>query len=615
MTPSAGHERRPNVLFVLTDDQGYGDLSCHGNPILRTPNLDRLHEESVRMTDFHVSPVCTPTRAALMTGRNPLRTGAWATSWGRALLRRDETTMADIFRKNGYKTAMFGKWHLGDSYPYRPTDRGFEHAVVHRGGSIGSTPDYWGNDYFDDTYAANDRDRRYDGYCTDIWFDLAKEFLRENTEHPFFVYLATNAPHAPFRVPAHYKERYADNKDVPNAAYYGMIANIDENMGAMETLLRDLGLRDNTIVIFMTDNGVVSKGGYHDGKGFNAGMRGTKGSFYDGGHRVPCFVRWPAGGIAGGVDVPELTWHADLLPTLRDLCGLAVDTPLPWDGKSFARFLAGDVIGAGGADDAPTGRSPDDNAPLRADNTSADGGLTEASPAAGRCIHVLTRQGGRLPEKWGGAVLCGTWRLVNGGELYDIATDPAQSRDVADAYPEVVSTLRAERESFWSDLGPEWARFAPLVIGGKENPTRLIAQDLRVQPTGDLERGRIAWDQTHVVAGTESDGSWLVEVARGGRYRFDVRRWPSESGLALGDTPRGNRDAQRLEATHALIRIAGTTSTVAIDSAAESAVFDLDLEAGVTDLWAGFEAAGRGPSAAYYLYATRLDDDSGSVAP
>ena len=581
MSPSAKHERRPNVLFVLTDDQGYGDLSCHGNPILNTPNLDRLHEDSVRMTDFHVSPVCTPTRAALMTGRNPLRTGAWATSWGRALLRRDETTMADIFRRNGYKTAMFGKWHLGDSYPYRPTDRGFEHAVVHRGGSIGSTPDYWGNDYFDDTYAENDQDRRYDGYCTDIWFDLAEEFLRDNTEHPFFLYLATNAPHAPFRVPAHYKERYANNKDVPNAAYYGMIANIDENMGAMDNLLGELGLRDNTIVIFMTDNGVVSKGGYHDGKGFNAGMRGTKGSFYDGGHRVPCFVRWPAGGIAGGLDVPELAWHADLLPTLCDLCGLTVDTTLPWDGESFARLL-----------------------------TASD----KTPPVAGRCIHVLTRQGGRLPDKWGGAVLSGSWRLVHGKELYDIAADPGQQRDVADMYPKRVAALRAERERFWSDLGPEWDRFAPLVIGAEENPTKLSAQDLRVQPTGDLERGRIAWDQTHVIAGVESDGSWLVEVARPGRYRFDVRRWPTESGLALGDTPLGSEDARRLEATHTLIRIGGSKSAVAIDSNAESAVFELDLEAGLTDLWAGFEEPGREPSAAYYLYVTRLDDASGRVA-
>jgi arylsulfatase A-like enzyme len=249
----------PHVVLIMTDDQGYGDLACHGNKHIVTPNLDRLHGESLRLTNFHVNSACAPTRAALMTGRTAMRTGVWHVVMGRTILHNDEITMAELFRKNGYRTAMFGKWHLGDSYPFRPQDQGFEEVLTHGGGVVGHTPDYWMNDYFDDTYLHNGKWEKQKGYCTDVWIDGAIKFLDQNRAKPCFVYLPLNAPHGPFEVPERFEAMYRDNPEVPHAAFYGMITAIDEAVGRLDKALTRLGIRDDTILIFLTDNG-TSKG-------------------------------------------------------------------------------------------------------------------------------------------------------------------------------------------------------------------------------------------------------------------------------------------------------------------------------------------------------------------
>jgi len=182
-------DRRPNVLVIVTDDQGYGDVGAHGNERIATEHLDRLHGEAVRLTDFHVDPTCSPTRSALLTGRYSTRTGVWHTIMGRSLLDEDEETLAEVLRANGYRTGMFGKWHLGDNWPQRPQDQGFEHVVWHHGGGVGQGPDYWGNDYFDDTYEVNGEWRQFEGYCTDVWFEEAAKFVEAEDERPFFAYL------------------------------------------------------------------------------------------------------------------------------------------------------------------------------------------------------------------------------------------------------------------------------------------------------------------------------------------------------------------------------------------------------------------------------------------
>ncbi|MHC5056243.1 MAG: sulfatase-like hydrolase/transferase, partial [Planctomycetota bacterium] len=250
---------KPNVILVMTDDQGYGDLSCHGHPTLKTPHLDGLHAESTRFTDFHVSPTCSPTRAALMTGRYNNRAGVWHTIMGRSILLRDEVTAADVFAANGYRTGFFGKWHLGDNYPFRPEDRGFQTVWRHGGGGVGQTPDYWGNDYLGDTYWIDGKPTKFEGYCTDVWFDGLLKFVEANRERPFFAYVPTNAPHGPFISPPEY----------PNQGFYGMIRNIDDNMGRLMKRLDELGLAQDTILIFMTDNGTAAGN-------FPAGMRGRK---------------------------------------------------------------------------------------------------------------------------------------------------------------------------------------------------------------------------------------------------------------------------------------------------------------------------------------------------
>jgi arylsulfatase A-like enzyme len=315
----------------MTDDQGYGDIAAHGNVKIQTPELDRLHSESIRFTNFHVDPTCAPTRASLLTGRFSTRTGIWHTIAGRSLMRPNELTLAQVFAANGYRTGHFGKWHLGDNAPLRPQDRGFQTSLRLGGGGITQSPDWWGNDYFDDTFLHQDgRPDAFHGYCTDVFFQTALMFIdaAQAAKSPFFCYIATNAPHDPFNVADSYSRPYRD-AGVPEkmANFYGMITNIDDNIGRLRKALDERQLTDNTIFIFMTDNG-TSAGIMKPSKnpqewtGFNAGMREQKVSEYEGGHRVPFFIRWPTGGLSVPRDIEELAAHIDVLPTLVELCGL-----------------------------------------------------------------------------------------------------------------------------------------------------------------------------------------------------------------------------------------------------------------------------------------------------
>src|SRR5688572_5296916 len=319
---------KPNVVFVLTDDQGYGDLACHGNPYIRTPHIDALHAESLRLTNFHVGPTCSPTRAGLITGHYANSTGVWHTIGGRSLLRQDERTIAHRFAGAGYATVLFRKWQLGDAYPYRPEDRGFQEVITHGGGGVGNTPDHWGNNYEDDTYRHNGRWQHYDGYCTEVWFREAGAWIErrasEQPDQPFLCFVTPNAPHSPHIVPERYWAPYRElaERDPAAAAFfnypqseqvlrfYGMVTCIDEHVGRLRDTLTRLGLAENTIFIFMTDNG--SAGGLVTDReryvqhGFNAGMRGGKNTPYEGGHRVPFFLHWPGGGLSEPRDLPQL---------------------------------------------------------------------------------------------------------------------------------------------------------------------------------------------------------------------------------------------------------------------------------------------------------------------
>ncbi len=549
--------RRPNVVLVMTDDQGYGDLGCHGNKIIKTPNIDELYAESVRLTDFHVGPTCSPTRAALMTGRYCNRTGVWHTIMGRSLLRKDEVTMADVFAAGGYRTAMFGKWHLGDNYPFRPEDRGFQEVLVHRGGGVGQGPDYWGNDYFDDTYFHNGTPKKYEGYCTDIWFDGAMKFIEANKDRPFFAYLPTNAAHGPYNVGEEYSDQYKD-KDVPNADFYGMITNIDDNMGRLMKKLKALDLEDNTILIFMTDNGTSA--GFRGGKGFNARMRGTKGSEYEGGHRVPCFVRWPAGGLTGGRDVDRLTAHIDLLPTLADMCSLKKPRRVKLDGTSIAPLLQ-----------EQSGDWPD---------------------------RILVTDSQRIenPEKWRkSAVMTDRWRLVNGKELYEIKEDPGQQSDIAGDHPQVVNTLRKAYERWWDDVSERFDEYCPVVLGAEqENPTRLMSHDWHAP--------RVPWNQGAVRSGMQANGFWAVDVDRAGTYEIELRRWPKEVDAPINAAIPGGK---AISAKQARLKIGSIDLTQPIATDAKAVVFTVNLRKGETRLQSWLIDDKGASRAAYYAYVKR----------
>ncbi len=554
--------RRPNVVIVLSDDQGYGDFSCHGNPVLKTPNLDRLHDQSIRLTDFHVAPMCTPTRGQLLTGRDALRNGATSVCAGRSFLRRGIPTMAELFRGLGYRTALFGKWHLGDSYPNLPHLRGFDEAVYHLGWGITSMADLWLNDYFDGRFRHNGVLQQYKGYCTDVWFNLASDWLKERKQkdEPFLLYLPTNAPHGPLWVPAKYKEPYAGKGP---AAFFGMIANLDENVGKLDGLLRELGLWDDTIFIFFHDNG-----GTAGVQLFNAGMRGMKTTLYEGGHRAACFLRWPAGKLRPAGDIDELTEVQDLLPTLLELCGTDRGKELAFDGTSLAGLLRG-------MQDKLTDR-------------------------------MLVVQYGQRPTRGDAAVLWGKWRLVHDKELYDLRTDPGQKNDVAAQHADVLQKMQAHYAKWWADVEPRLDDFTPITIGAdQENPVTLSAADWANVYCDNMKNLR---------DGVNKNGPWHLQVDKDGLYEIGLRRWPREADAAIaagvpafkavdGTLPPG----KALPITKARLRIGSVDESRPVALQDKEVVFTLPLRAGSRlqmQTWC-YDAQGQELCGAYFAYVRR----------
>ncbi len=507
-------QRSPNIVFVLTDDQGPGDLGCGGNPIIETPNIDAFHAQAVRFTNFHVGPTCAPTRSGLMTGHYANSTGVWHTVGGRSLLRGNEVSIANVFSENGYATGLFGKWHLGDNHPYRPQDRGFQEVITHGGGGISQMPDWWQNDYFDDTYMVYGVPQKFEGYCTDVWFREGMRFIEEHRDEPFMCFIMPNAPHAPYNVAPDYCERYRGRTHSEQCErFYGMVTNIDENFGVLSRKLDELGIADDTVLIFMTDNGGTA--GMARGAdqfvtaGYNAGLRGGKGSEYDGGHCVPFFIRWPNGGFVAPQDIDALTAFVDFMPTMMDLAGIdpVRYTHLDFHGQSLK--------------------------PL----------LTEAQPSWP--ARAITTDSQRLPNpvKWRKcAVMTQEWRLVNGKELYDAATDREQRHDIAAQHPDVVDGLRAEYERWWDLVSRQFDDAIPISIGADaEAETCLRSHDWRHpdNPHFDApeqcveDNSYLAFQQGQIRQGSGKNGYLEIMVEKDGLYRFELRRWPREEDRAI----------------------------------------------------------------------------------
>jgi arylsulfatase A-like enzyme len=505
--------KRPNVVVIITDDQGHGDLGFHGNPKIRTPHLDQLARQGVRLDRFYVMPVCAPTRACLMTGRYNYRTRVVDTFLGRAMMDPGEVTLAEMLGGAGYRTAIFGKWHLGDNYPLRPIDQGFQEALVLKGGGIGQPSDPpGGSSYFNPVLQHNGRQVTAKGYCSDVFAGAAIDFIAANRDRPFFVYLAFNCPHAPLQVPdaylKPYEEMHLSNEQFPKGGHplpapldpevtarvYGMVTNIDDNVGRLLSALEKGGLAQDTIVIFLTDNGPQQVR-------FNSGMLDRKTSVHEGGIRVPCFIRWPRSLQAGRV-VDRVAAAIDLAPTILDACGVARPGDVAFDGKSLLPLLRGEA----------------------ADWTDRTlffqwhrGDVPERYRAfAARSQHYkLVRpeqaQRPRLP-------------MERTFELYDMQSDPLEMHDIAADHPDIVSRLRSEYDHWFDDVGKTRGYDPPRIVLGApaENPSVLTRQDWRGPAAG--------W-------GPNDFGHWEIRVARPGQYTITLhvapRPEPATAHLAI----------------------------------------------------------------------------------
>jgi arylsulfatase A len=493
------------VLLIVSDDQGYGDLSLHGNPHLRTPNLDRLGQSGVRFDRFFVSSVCAPTRAALLTGRWPLRTGCHGVSGNRETVRSEEVTLAEALAGAGYRTACIGKWHNGEHVPFTPQGQGFETFYGFLGG-------HW-NSYFDPVLLRGDTLEPAAGYITDVLTDEAMRFIARSDARPFFCYLAYNAPHSPFQVPDRYFDRFkAAGFDDTVSAFWGMVENLDDNVGRLLDRLDALGLARDTIVLFLTDNG-----GTAGVKLYNAGMRGGKTSVHEGGTRVPLFVRWPAAGWATRVAAP-LAAHVDLYPTLLDLCGVPPPEGPPVDGVSLRPLLEG--------------READ--WPER--TLFVHNGIDETNqwPAAVRTPRYRLVREIQGPAAGSSAVNADA--TVKPWQLYDMLSDPGEKTNLASRETALVKDLAARYDAWYADLTRGGVRRPPIPVG-------LAGHDTVTLPAHHA----VITPPLHFAAGSGFSHDWLTGwTSAAGRVTFEVDvaqpgRFAAELAFACAPADAGSR--------------------------------------------------------------------------
>ena len=507
---------RPNVILILTDDQGHGDLGFHQNPKIHTPNLDRLARESVRFERFHVSPVCSPTRASLMTGRYCYRTGIVDTFAGRSMMFPDEVTLARMLADAGYRTGIFGKWHLGDNYPMRPMDKGFQESLVINGGGLAQEGDppfpvHPDGAYFDPWLRHNGQWVRKPGYITDVLAEAALDFMAQPDARPFFIYLPFNAPHTPLQVPEKYYRHYRDEDlTVPQtvghpvrrsdhettARIYAMVECIDDNVGRLLARLEERKLAENTIIIFLSDNGPQQPR-------YNSGLLDLKGNTHEGGVRVPFFVRWP-GHFQAGLAVDRIAAHIDVVPTLLDLCQCEKPAGVAFDGLSLAPLLRGQA-----------GNWPDRTLYFQWHRGDA--------PQLNRACAAIS-QDYKLVQPFGAASPLPA--AAPAFELYDYSGDSLEMRDIAAERPEVVERMRRGYEAWFKEVtkARDYTQPPRIYVGAPEQPEVLLTrQDWREGDNGP---------------GGKRVGRWFVDVRRAGDYalmlRFAKAGEPAVAKFGLG---------------------------------------------------------------------------------
>jgi arylsulfatase A-like enzyme len=495
-------QKRPNVILIMTDDQGYGDYGFHGNHHIKTPVLDNFAQNSISFTNFHVSPVCAPTRSSLMTGRYSLRTGVRDTYNGGAIMSTNEVTIAEILSKSGYQTGIFGKWHLGDNYPTRPMDQGFKESVVHLGGGVGQPgdyPNYWAKDssYFDPTLMHNGVLENYQGYCSDVYTDEAIKYIKENSEKPFFIYLSYNAPHTPLQLPQEYYDMYKDidpasgfdkedrlpemtEKDKEDARkVYGMVTNLDDNIGRVLKALKKQNIDENTLVIFLTDNGPQQRR-------FVSGMRGRKGMVYRGGVRVPCYMKFPKGFPEKKViDVP--TSHFDIPVMIASLCNAEMPADRPIDGENLLPLITEDK-----------NKEVFNNRPLFFQWTRRS--ITKYHNMA------VMKNGHKL------AMNADYNSPMDKFELFNLENDPFEEKNIISENTELAKSLKSEIDSWYIEMisSPNAIETKAAIIGtNHENPV--------VLDRNDAKGTEGVWRHHEVY------GYWDVKIAKAGKYNIKFK--------------------------------------------------------------------------------------------
>lgn len=444
-------EKKPNIIFILTDDQGYGDMAVHGHPYLETPNMDRLHSESVRFDRFYVSPSCSPTRAALLTGMHEFKSGVTHTIQPREKLHKDAVTLADLLKTAGYKTGFVGKWHLGNDKGYAPQYRGFDWYAKNAKGP---------HNHFDVEMIRNGKRRKMKGFREDSFFDEAMTFITESKDQPFFLYLCTYSPHTPLGAPADLLEKYkAKGLNENHAAYLAMIENIDDNLGRLDQFLKKEKMYEDTIVIFMNDNGVTVGLDV-----YNAGMRGPKCTIWEGGTRAFSFWRWPAKWKPQTVN--NLTAHLDVLPTLCEFAEVEIPTELKpelegydlrplLNGKKWdhdKRLLFHNV-----------GRWPSGTAAahkfamcgvrkgnfLLVHSQGCEDKVCKKYPS--QCTTLRNVKKGFQHATYTTKNAQFHWGVSKGWQLFDVKNDPANKNDLSSQYPELVTEMKKTYSKWWDD--------------------------------------------------------------------------------------------------------------------------------------------------------------------
>ncbi|MFN3193775.1 MAG: sulfatase-like hydrolase/transferase [Aureliella sp.] len=516
-------EKPTNIVLVMTDNQGYFELECKGNPYLKTPNINDFAKQGVDFCNFHAENFCSPSRAALLTGRQPMRMGVHNTVGGVSLLDPDETTLADRLKSAGYRTGIFGKWHLGMSYPFHPSLRGFEEVFVHGGGGIGQLEDYAGNRHMNAHFQDNGSWVECRGFSTDVLFDRAMEFMDASRDQPFFCYIPTPAVHFPVEAEPKALARIRARgvrEDDTNLSLLSMIENIDDNLGRLIKYLEARQLRENTLVIFMADQGVGDRGSpspVWPGRDRQQDL----GNAGEGKHRVFCMMQFPGIAVAGPNEA--LTCIRDICPTILDVCG--VSQPDNLDGRSLIPLLKGNP------------RWQDER------------------------ILVMQCPRGREREKWKhAAVKQGDWRLVSESRLYNVREDSLMQNDLSGEHPELTEKLNSAYEAFWQSLPAEEDLVQRHVLGSKFAPSTLLC-------AMDWREGGSPWNSGALRDGFRGQGSWFVEVEQAGTYRFTLCRTMKETPLPL----------RAIEGT---VSIGPVSASTRISEDSSQCVVEIDLEPG-----------------------------------